>query len=204
MSNIILFSLIIVFICGAIHKKINAYDAFIDGAKEGFQTAITIIPYLVAMLVAIGVFRASCALDLLADGARAIVHFFKMDDRFVDALPTALMKPFSGRGARADDDRHDESPRRRFLRRTLIVYRPRQHGNHVLRADDLLRLSRHQAHPPRRHLWDNSRSWRYNRCYFCGLLVFWLSIVSTFFDCGCSWFEKLTKNGFLDFIIRSS
>lgn len=101
MSNVILFSLVITFICGAVYKKVNAYDAFIEGAKEGFQTAITIIPYLVAMLVAIGVFRASGALDLLADGARSIVHFFKMDDRFVDALPTALMKPFSGSGARA-------------------------------------------------------------------------------------------------------
>jgi spore maturation protein SpmA len=101
MSNFILFSLVITFICGAIYKKENAYDAFIEGAREGFQTAITIIPYLVAMLVAIGVFRASGALDLLADGARSIVQFFKMDDRFVDALPTALMKPFSGSGARA-------------------------------------------------------------------------------------------------------
>jgi spore maturation protein SpmA len=101
MSNVILFSLVITFICGAIYKKVNAYDAFIEGAKEGFQTAITIIPYLVAMLVAIGVFRASGALDLLADGVRAVVHFFKMDDRFVDALPTALIKPFSGSGARA-------------------------------------------------------------------------------------------------------
>lgn len=101
MSNVILFSLVITFICGAIYKKVNAYDAFIEGAREGFQTAVTIIPYLVAMLVAIGVFRASGALDLLADGARSIVHFFKMDDRFVDALPTALMKPFSGSGARA-------------------------------------------------------------------------------------------------------
>ena len=101
MSNVILFSLVITFICGAIYKKVNAYDAFVEGAKEGFQTAITIIPYLVAMLVAIGVFRASGALELLADGARGIVHYFKMDDRFVDALPTALMKPFSGSGARA-------------------------------------------------------------------------------------------------------
>jgi spore maturation protein SpmB len=101
MSNFILFSLVITFICGAIYKKVNAYDAFIEGAKEGFQTAITIIPYLVAMLVAIGVFRASGALELLADGARSIVHQFNMDDRFVDALPTALMKPFSGSGARA-------------------------------------------------------------------------------------------------------
>ncbi|MGZ5029853.1 MAG: nucleoside recognition domain-containing protein [Methylobacter sp.] len=100
-SNFILFSLVIIFILGAINKEINAYEAFIEGAKEGFQTAITIIPYLVAMLVAIGVFRASGALDLLADLARAAVHYFMLDDRFVDALPTALMKPFSGSGARA-------------------------------------------------------------------------------------------------------
>ena len=100
-SNFILFSLVITFILGAINKEINAYEAFIEGAKEGFHTAITIIPYLVAMLVAIGVFRASGALDLLADLARAAVHYFMLDDRFVDALPTALMKPFSGSGARA-------------------------------------------------------------------------------------------------------
>ncbi|MDP3876075.1 MAG: nucleoside recognition domain-containing protein [Methylobacter sp.] len=100
-SNFILFSLIITFILGAINKEINAYDAFIEGAKEGFQTAITLIPYLVAMLAAIGVFRASGALDLLADLARATVHYFLLDDRFVDALPTALIKPFSGSGARA-------------------------------------------------------------------------------------------------------
>lgn len=100
-SNFILFSLVITFISGAIYKNFNAYDAFIEGAKEGFQTAILIIPYLVAMLVAIGVFRASGALDLLADLARTIVHYFRLDDRFVDALPTILMKPFSGSGSRA-------------------------------------------------------------------------------------------------------
>ncbi|MFW5426471.1 MAG: nucleoside recognition domain-containing protein [Methylophagaceae bacterium] len=100
-SNVILFSLVMLFITGAVIKKVNAYDAFIDGAKEGFETAITIIPYLVAMLVAIGVFRASGALDLLADGLRHIVLAFNFDDRFIDALPTALMKPFSGSGARA-------------------------------------------------------------------------------------------------------
>ena len=100
-SNVILFSLVISFIIGAIYKRINAYEAFIEGAKEGFQTAILIVPYLVAMLVAIGVFRASGALDLLADLARMAVHSVGMDARFIDALPTALMKPFSGSGARA-------------------------------------------------------------------------------------------------------
>ena len=100
-SNVVLFSLVMLFIAGAVFKKVNAYDAFIDGAKEGFDTAITIIPYLVAMLVAIGVFRASGALELLSDGLRNITLSFNMDDRFIDAIPTALMKPFSGSGARA-------------------------------------------------------------------------------------------------------
>ncbi len=100
-SNVILFSLVISFIIGAVYKRINAYEAFIEGAKEGFQTAILIVPYLVAMLVAIGVFRASGALDLLADLARMGVHSIGIDARFIDALPTALMKPFSGSGARA-------------------------------------------------------------------------------------------------------
>jgi spore maturation protein SpmA len=100
-SNAILFALVIVFIAGALHKKINAYEAFVEGAKEGFQTAITIIPYLVAMLAAIGVFRASGALDILNDMMRLLTSWFRIDSRFIDALPTALVKPFSGSGARA-------------------------------------------------------------------------------------------------------
>ncbi|MEX1199239.1 MAG: nucleoside recognition domain-containing protein [Methylophaga sp.] len=100
-SNIVIFTLVIAFIIAAAWQRVNAYEAFIEGAKEGFNTAVMIIPYLVAMLVAIGVFRASGALDLLADGVRSAVLFFGFDDRFVDALPTALMKPFSGSGARA-------------------------------------------------------------------------------------------------------
>ncbi len=100
-SNIILFSLVIAFIAGAVYKRVNAYDAFIEGAKEGFQTAVTIIPYLVAMLVAIGVFRASGALELIIELIRYSVISLSLDTRFIDALPTALMKPFSGSGARA-------------------------------------------------------------------------------------------------------
>ena len=100
-SNVILFTLVISFICVAVYKRINAYEAFIEGAKEGFQTAITIIPYLVAMLVAIGVFRASGALELIIEVIRSMVQTFGLDPRFIDALPTALMKPFSGSGARA-------------------------------------------------------------------------------------------------------
>ncbi|TXL01639.1 hypothetical protein BMR02_02725 [Methylococcaceae bacterium HT1] len=100
-SNLILFSLIIVFIASAAYQKIDAYQAFIEGAKEGFQTAIGIIPYLVAMLVAIGVFRASGALDLLMNALRYGILQANLDTRFIDAMPTALMKPFSGSGARA-------------------------------------------------------------------------------------------------------
>jgi len=100
-SNLILFTLIIIFIATAAYKKIDAYQAFIEGAQEGFQTAIIIIPYLVAMLVAIGVFRASGALELLMHGLRFAVLQANLDPRFIDAMPTALMKPFSGSGARA-------------------------------------------------------------------------------------------------------
>ncbi len=100
-SNFILFTLIIVFISHAAYKKVDAYQAFIEGAKEGFQTAIMIIPYLVAMLVAIGVFRASGCLDLLMNLLRYTVLQAGLDTQFIDAMPTALMKPFSGSGARA-------------------------------------------------------------------------------------------------------
>ena len=101
LSHLILFTLVIVFIVGAMIKRVNAYEAFIEGAKEGFQTAVTIIPYLVAMLVAIGVFRASGALELAIDSLRSGIDALSLDHRFVDAMPTALMKPFSGSGARA-------------------------------------------------------------------------------------------------------
>lgn len=100
-SNFVLFSLIIVFIGGAIYRRVDAYEAFIDGAREGFQTAVTIIPYLVAMLVAIGVFRASGALDFVALNLKQLIQHYNWDSRFIDALPTALIKPFSGSGARA-------------------------------------------------------------------------------------------------------
>jgi len=99
-ANFILFSIIISFISMALFKKVNVYDAFIEGAKEGFQVAIGIIPYLIAILVAIGMFRASGALDFLIDGVRWTVALTGINTEFVDALPTALMKPLSGSGAR--------------------------------------------------------------------------------------------------------
>ena len=100
-SNLSIISLILLFLLAAQRKNINVYDAFIEGAKQGFETAINIIPYLLAMLVAIGVFRASAALDLLMELIRSGVDWFSWDSRWVDTLPTALMKPLSGSGARA-------------------------------------------------------------------------------------------------------
>lgn len=99
-SNLILFSVIILFISLAIFSKVNVYEAFIEGAKEGFQTAITIIPYLVAILVAIGVFRTSGAMDFLIDAIKLVVSSLGVNTDFVAGLPTALMKPLSGSGAR--------------------------------------------------------------------------------------------------------
>jgi spore maturation protein SpmA/spore maturation protein SpmB len=101
LSNFSLLALLAVFLIGAAIRKINAYEAFIEGAKEGFQTAITIIPYLVAMLVAIGMLRASGALPAFVEGTRALVLMLGFDAAWVDALPTMLMKPLSGSGARA-------------------------------------------------------------------------------------------------------
>jgi spore maturation protein SpmA len=99
-TAVLLMSIITSFIVAGMWKRINVYDAFIDGAKDGFTTAVRIIPYLVAFLVAIGVFRASGALDWLMDGIKWLVASTGCDTRFVDALPTALMKPLSGSGAR--------------------------------------------------------------------------------------------------------
>jgi spore maturation protein SpmB len=99
-ANVFLFLIIIGFIVAGLRKKVNVYDAFVEGAKDGFSTAVRIIPYLVAILVAIGVFRASGGMDLLMDGISGLVAMCGVDTDFVAALPTAIMKPLSGSGAR--------------------------------------------------------------------------------------------------------
>jgi len=101
LSNLTLFVIIVVFMAGALYKKINVWEAFVDGAKGGFETSVKIIPYLVGMLVGIGVFRASGAMDLLIGGIAWIVGALGLNTDFVAALPTAFMKPLSGSGARA-------------------------------------------------------------------------------------------------------
>ncbi|MFH2052926.1 MAG: nucleoside recognition domain-containing protein [bacterium] len=100
LANVLVFGIIIAFMLGAVRRRVDLYDTFVEGAKDGFKVAIGIIPYLVAMLVAIGVFRASGALDFILDGVRGAVGTLGVDARWVDGLPTALMKPLSGSGAR--------------------------------------------------------------------------------------------------------
>ncbi len=99
-ANVMLFTIIVAFIAAGVRKKVNVYDAFIEGAKGGFETAVRIIPYLVAVLVSIGVFRASGAMDWLIDAVKWLVSLTGMNTDWVGALPTALMKPLSGSGAR--------------------------------------------------------------------------------------------------------
>ena len=99
-ANILLMTIIVVFILAGMRHRVNVYDAFVEGAKDGFTTAVRIIPYLVAILVGIGVFRASGAMDMLIDGIKWIVSTLGGNTDFVGALPTALMKPLSGSGAR--------------------------------------------------------------------------------------------------------
>lgn len=98
-ANLILFSVIIAFIAAGVRKKLRVYDVFIEGAKEGFKTAVMIIPYLVAILVAIGMFRASGALDVITGGVESCVAWMGFDTQWVGALPTMLMKPLSGSGS---------------------------------------------------------------------------------------------------------
>jgi len=100
-SNLLLFSIPIMFILGGLYKKVNVFESFIEGAKGGFETSIKIIPYLVAMLAAISVFRSSGALNYFVDGFKWLFGHFNIDTRFTDALPVALMKPLSGSGAKA-------------------------------------------------------------------------------------------------------
>ena len=99
-ANVILFSVITSFILAGMYKKINVYDAFVEGAKSGFETAVRIIPYLVAILVSIGVFRASGAMSFIIEGIQKAVEAMNLNSDWVAALPTALMKPLSGSGAR--------------------------------------------------------------------------------------------------------
>ncbi len=99
-GNVMLFGIFVSFIFMAFIKGINAYDAFIEGAKEGFEVAVKIIPYLVAILVAVSVFRSSGTMDYMVNGVRYVVEVLCFDSRFVEALPVALMKPLSGSGAR--------------------------------------------------------------------------------------------------------
>ena len=99
-ANFMLFGVIMLFICSGLRRKVNMYDAFIEGAKEGFRTVVMIIPYLVAILVAIGMFRASGAMDVITDVMMSCAGFIGMDADWIEALPTAIMKPLSGSGSR--------------------------------------------------------------------------------------------------------
>jgi spore maturation protein SpmB len=101
LGNLTLFGIIMLFLLAGWRKKIPVYECFVEGAKEGFNIARDLLPYLVAMLCAVGVLRASGALDVILDGVRWAVHGMGLDARFVDALPTAFVKPFSGSAARA-------------------------------------------------------------------------------------------------------
>lgn len=101
LGNLLLFGIIVAFLCAGAWKRVPLFESFIDGARQGFEVAKDLLPYLIAMLCAVGVLRASGALDFALDGVRWLVHHTGLDDRFVDALPTALVKPFSGSAARA-------------------------------------------------------------------------------------------------------
>ena len=145
-ANVLLLLIIILFILAGIRKKINVYDVFIEGAKEGFSTAVRIIPYLIAVLVGIGVFRASGAMDWLIDGLHQLIAWTGLPSDWVGALPTALMKPLSGSG------RRDEYLRRRFFCCPPELCVPRVYGYNFLHPCRLFRQRRCASYAPRRGL----------------------------------------------------
>jgi len=147
-ANILLLTIIVSFILAGMRKKINVYDAFIEGAKEGFQTAVRIIPYLVAILVGIGIFRASGAMDVLIDGIKWGVVACGMDSDFVGALPTA----------------HDYI-RRRLIRGQTVVHIPRQHRHYLLHPCSVFRQRGHTQHTPCRDMRTACRPCRHRLCH---------------------------------------
>ncbi len=162
-SNVAIFSVILIFLLLALRKNVPVYETFVEGAKEGFTVAIGIIPYLVAMLVAIGILRSSGALQFFLDALRNGVAWAGVDTRWVDGLPTAMMRTLSASGSRGDDAGNHESPRRRLLRRPPGQHRARLERNHLLRARRLLRLGRHQKGKARSLLRPHGRHRRFRR-----------------------------------------
>ena len=162
LGNLTLFCILLLFLLAGAWKKVPVYEAFVEGAKEGFDIAKNLLPYLVAMLCAVGMLRASGALDFLLDGIRWLAAQAGWDARFVDALPTALVKPFSGSAARAlmlETMTHfgvDSFP-------ALLATVVRQHRDHLLRAGGVLRLGGHPARAPRRGLRAGGRRRRAGR-----------------------------------------
>ena len=152
LGNLSLFGIILAFLVAGAWRKVPVYESFIDGAKQGFEVARDLLPYLVAMLCAIGVLRASGALDFALDGIRWFVERVGWDTRFVDALPTALVKPFSGSAARAMLIETMQSARRRQFPGAARGDHAGQYRNHVLRARGLFRRGRHPARAPRGRL----------------------------------------------------
>ena len=161
-ANILLMVIIVAFIIAGVMKRVNVYDAFIDGAKDGFQTAVRIIPYLVAILVAIGVFRASGAMDYLIDGIGNMVGALGFNTDWVGALPTALMKPLSGSGARGMMvDAMQTYGADSFVGRLSCIFQGSTDTTFYVLA--LFRKRRHPSHAPCRRLWTAGRFGR-NHC----------------------------------------
>ena len=170
-ANVFLFLIIIGFIVAGFRKRINVYDSFVEGAKEGFSTAVRIIPYLVAILVGIGVFRASGAMDYLIDGIGNAVKLCGIDSDFVGALPTALMKPLSGSGARGlmVDAMTTYGPDS-FVGRLSCIFQGST-GHHLLYSGGIFRQRRNSEDTPRRSLRTASRCGR-GHCSYSYLLSF--------------------------------
>ena len=174
-AAVILLGVICWFVIQAMCKRINVYDSFIDGAKGGFQVAIGIIPYLIAILVAVGMFRASGAMELLEEGIASLFALVGINTELAQAVPTALMKPLSGSGARGLMLEAMNNYDADSLSGRLCCILQAEDGHHLLCAGGVLRLGGYQEHTPRRCMLPLSRSgWHHcrlrHRTYFLWLI----------------------------------
>ena len=140
LSNLTIFAVVMAILSLAAFRRVALFDTFVEGAKEGFQVAVGIIPYLIAMLIAIGVLRASGTLDFALSGVRWMVEGVGLDTRWVDGLPTALMRPLSGSGARGLMLETMETHGADSFAGRLVLRPPRQHRDDFLRSRRVLRV----------------------------------------------------------------
>jgi hypothetical protein len=176
LSNGLLLLVFLLIVLGGIYKKIDLFDAFIDGAKNGFDTAIRIVPYLVGIMVAVSMLRISGTFDVIMDGIRSFFAMLGTDTRFVEGLPTALIRPLSGGAARGE---HHDGKRSRFVRQPHFGHISGCSRYYLLCGGGLFWFGRHKKHPLFHWHHVTGRPGGHHYSYNTGVSLFWRHSISS-------------------------